>query len=447
MAEIKLHRAQSEIINDLFGPNPNWQTRFEVVVGSRGLGKSYVAGAAVAMAAAELETLRPDCPNKTISLLCGTHEQVKQIFIPILQETFGFRDRAYKFIESTGRWHFRNGTVVQCRSAEAVQRLRGTGQYLVVMDELPTWSIPNLDHADAWESIIAPTITTRWSPQRARELGAPSPGRALIIASPINMDYFYELSLREVTDPRWKTRQYTYKDSPLLDAREIEMEKLSMDPLRFRREYLASFEDSGARVFYMFDRREHVLTDIEPPQPYETIHASIDFNIMKNCTAFHVIRGGQVFTIGEIEGTANTEELAGYIKTRWKGHKVLCYPDPSGSRRVSSAPVGTTDFSILKNAGFEVLARHKAPPIVDSVNAVNRMFRNANDQKNWYISHECKGVIKSLERTSWLESRPDSATIDKSLDVEHYSDGIRYFAEYNWPVNHVTNRVSRGFSF
>jgi hypothetical protein len=447
MTEIRLHNAQSEVIDDLFGPNDDFKMRFEVVVGSRGLGKSYLAGAAVSIAASELEVLPPDVPNKNITLICGTHTQVLDVYVPLLNYVFGLDQLALRHSASTGRWYFPNNTVITCRSAEAVERLRGTGQYLIVGDEMPTWTVPNSSHESAWEGVLAPCITTRWSPERARYLGAPSPGRALLIASPLYKDYFYELSQREIVDDRWRTRHYTYRDSPFLDSKEIEKEKRSMDKYRFAREYEASFEDAGARVFYAFERKVNVRTDIDPLEPHETVHAAIDFNVMRNCTSFHVIRGGQIFTIGESEGTANTEELAQLIRIRFPKNKIVCYPDPSGKARKTSAPVGMTDFSILRNAGFEVLTRAKAPPIVDSVNAVNRLFLNAAGEPNWFVSPDCSGFIKSMERTVWLENRADSAMIDKTMDIEHFGDGARYFAEYLFPVNHVTVRTKRGFVF
>lgn len=50
-------------------------------------------------------------------------------------------------------------------------------------------------------------------------------------------------------DKDWKSYHYSYHDSPYLSAEEIEKVKLTVDPLKFAREYEASFEDSGANVF------------------------------------------------------------------------------------------------------------------------------------------------------------------------------------------------------
>jgi hypothetical protein len=441
---IRLHSKQSEVIDYLYGPTEDYQSRFGVVVASRGFGKTFLASAAAVLEVSELERLDPSVPNKNITIIAPTYTQVQDLYLPVLNYTFGLDQLASRSSNATGRWWFQNNTLLTIRSAETYERLRGSGQKLIISDEMPTWEV---SVENAWEEVLEPCITTRWAPKRARAVGARSPGRALIVSSPKFKDYFYELSQREVVDQRWKTFHYTYRDSPYLDQAEIERAKRTMDPLRFAREYEASFEDSGARVFYCFDRKTHVRTDLEPFDDTEIVHASIDFNVMRNATAFHAIRGGQVFTLGESEGTANTEELATYIKKRFPKNKIVCYPDPSGVARKTSSPVGVTDFSILKNAGFEVLVRSRAPGISDSVNAVNRLFMNAAGDCNWYVDSNCKEFIRSMERTVWLENRPDSAMIDKSGNVEHFSDGARYFAEYRFPVNHVTNRTKRGFAF
>jgi hypothetical protein len=64
-----------------------------------------------------------------------------------------------------------------------------------------------------------------------------------------------------------------------------------------------------------------------------------------------------------------------------------------------------------------------------------------------YVHPRCTGVITSLERTKWVDKNPDTATIDKSEGVEHYSDGIRYAMEYLFPVNAGGKRTVRGFNF
>ncbi len=234
---------------------------------------------------------------------------------------------------------------------------------------------------------------------------------------------------------------------------EIERIKHNIDPIEFASEYLATFEDSGNSVFYCFDRKTHVKNDLPyflPPKDGdkgEDVHVSIDFNVGLQCTSAFAVRGKQIHVLEEFKGHPDTDELGRFLKEKYKGHRIIAYPDPSGRARKTSAPVGTTDFSILESYGIKCLAHSKAPPIVDSVAAVNRKLKNAAGDVDFYISSSCSGVIKSLERTKWVDKNPDTATIDKSEGVEHFSDGIRYSTEYLFPVRSGTKSTVRGHGF
>src|SRR5690606_15881441 len=122
--------------------------------------------------------------------------------------------------------------------------------------------------------------------------------------------------------------------------------KKSIDPLKFAREYEASFDDSGANVFYTFNRDIHVDATLPYFDKNEVVHVAMDFNVMKQCTSFWAIRGDQAHCLDEHEGSANTEELCKVIKAKFPDHKIVVYPDPTGNARKTSAAVGVTDFSI-----------------------------------------------------------------------------------------------------
>jgi hypothetical protein len=151
--------------------------------------------------------------------------------------------------------------------------------------------------------------------------------------------------------------------------------------------------------------------------------------------------------IDEFQGHPDTESLAIAIKEKYKGHKIYAYPDPSGRARKTSAPVGRTDFSILETYGIICRAHKAAPPIIDSVAAVNRKLLTASGKIDLYVHPRCSGTILSLERTKWTDRNLDIATIDKSENIEHFSDGIRYATEYLYPIQTGGKRVSRGFTF
>jgi hypothetical protein len=160
------------------------------------------------------------------------------------------------------------------------------------------------------------------------------------------------------------------------------------------------------------------------------------------------IRGNQIHVLDEMQGHPDTETLANRLKEKFKSNRrIISYPDPAGKARKTSAAVGTTDFSILQSAGIVTKAHSKAPPIIDSVAAVNKKFKNANGDIDILVHPRCVNTIKSIERTQWTESNPDTATIDKKEGIEHWSDAFRYAVEYLYPIRAGTKVATRGFNF
>ena len=437
-SNVKLHPKQSEIIRELFY---NKSARYVVVNASRGFGKTYLGAASAAMACQELLDMPYDIPNKNVSIVASTHSQVVDTYFPLLMYRFGLDKYAIKSSRPDGKIVLPNNVELKMWSYESIDRMRGTGQYFVVCDEITSWIGAGGNVKEAWESVIQPTITTRWSPKQIAEfekeygITLPSPGRALIISTPRGHDYFYEMwHFSQQKESEWKSYSYSYKDSPLLDYDEIERTKKTIDRLKFNREYLASFDDSGNNVFYNFKRAEHVVPDLKPFSDDEIVHVGIDFNVGIMASVAFAIRGGKIEILDEFNGHPDTETLARDIKKRFPNNTVIAYPDPSGRARKTSAPTGRTDFKILLDEGIQALARKKNPPIADSVQAVNKMLKTGDGEVHMLIHPDCGMTIKSMERTVWVENNPNTATIDKTHGLEHWGDALRYAIEYLFPV-------------
>jgi len=443
METISLHKGQSKIINDLFVKE---DCRWAVVNASRGFGKSYLAATAAIIAVQELMELPADVPNKNVAIIAPTYQQTVDIYYPLIAYQLGMEDFAIKASRSSGTFWFPNNVILKLWSYEASERMRGTGQYFVVCDEVCSWKGAGSNLKESWESVIQPTISTRWSDQNAKRYDAKS-GRALIISTPMGFNYFHEMYNRQDTDDQWKSYTYTYHDSPYLDDEEIERVKLTLDPLKFAREYSASFEDSGNTVFYTFNRKDHIDKNLPYFETGEDVHIAIDFNVGIMASCAFALRGNQIHILDEFQGHPDTETLAAALASKYKGHKLISYPDPSGRARKSSAAVGQTDFTILNANKIATRAHNKAPPIIDSVAAVNKKFKNANGDIDMYIHPRCVNTIKSIERTAWVESNPDTATICKKEGVEHWTDGLRYAVEYLFPVRGGTKVTTKGFGF
>ena len=441
---LELHAGQSRIVSDLFVEQ---SCRYAVVCASRGFGKSYLAATTAILAVQELMQLGPEVPNKNVAIIAPTYSQCVDIYFPLLAYQFGLADYADKHSAHSGTFWFPNDVVLKLWSYEASERMRGSGQYFVVCDEVTSWRGAGSTLKESWESVVQPCITTRWSRQNSERVGAASPGRALIISTPQGHDTFYDMYNNQERDPEWKSYHFTYHHSPYLDPVEIEKTKHTIDALKFQREYEASFEDSGNTVFYNFKRANNVRNDLEYFKKDEDVHIAIDFNVNIMASIVFAVRGGQMHILDEFQGNADTETLAKAIVKKYPGHKIITYPDPSGRARKSSAAVGRTDFSILKSFGFATIARSKAPPMADSVQAVNRMLLTADGANHLYVHPRCKGTIQSIERTAWTENSPDIMRIDKSAGVEHFSDSLRYATEFLFPVRAGAKTTKQGFGF
>lgn len=450
MSNITLSPGQSQIFNDLFVEQ---SCRFAVAVCSRGWGKSYFAATTAISAVWELFELPERIPNKNVYIIAPTYDQVTDIYYPLLNYELGMENYVIRpASKDTGRFVFPKNVELRLMSFEAVERMRGKGSYFTVCDEVSSWT-KGIGLKEAWQAVIQPTIITRWSEKNARLLRARSPGRALIISTPKGYNFLYDMYNYQETDSLWKSYHFDYTQSPFLDANEIERIKHTIDPIEFASEYLATFKDSGNTVFYCFDRKKHVTSDLpyfESPangDKGETVHVNIDFNVGLQCSSFFAVRGNQIHVLDEMKGHPDTETLAIAIKAKYPNHRIHAYPDPSGRARKTSAPVGRTDFSILESHGIRCFAHQKAPAIVDSVAAVNKKLQSAAGDVDMYVHPRCAGVISSLERTKWVDKNPDTATIDKSEGVEHFSDGIRYGTEFLFPVRAGTKVTQRGFNF
>lgn len=457
MSSITLHPGQSRVFEDLF---VNKTCRYACVVCSRGWGKSFLAGVTGVKAIFELLDLHELIPNKNVYIIAPTYSQVTDIYYPLLAYQLGMSSYASRHSRDLGRFWFPQDVNLRLVSYEAIERLRGTGAYFVVNDELSSWT-RTLDAKEAWQSIIQPCINTRWSPKRAA-LYRSNAGRALTISTPAGYNFLYDMFNYQEQDKEWKSYHFDYTTSPFLDTNEIERIKHQIDPLKFAREYLANFEESGNNVFYTFNRKVHVISDLNvlmnnDPEDTgldyndflenEVVHIGIDFNVGLQCSNAFAIRGKKVHILHEFKGLPDTDSLAKAIIGRFPGKKIHAYPDPTGNSKKTSAVIGTTDFSILQHHGIIVRAHPKSPPIVDSVNATNRMFKNAAGEVSLYIHSRCQGVITSVERTRWVENNPDTAAIDKSESIEHFSDSVRYPMHFLFPIRLGTRSTSRGFSF
>jgi phage terminase large subunit len=114
------------------------------------------------------------------------------------------------------------------------------------------------------------------------------------------------------------------------------------------------------------------------------------------------------------------------------------YPDPAGNQRRTSAG-GRTDITIMQNAGFRVLARHRHPAVKDRINAVNSLLCSQAGDRRLTIDPRCRNVIQSLSRQTYKQG----TQIPDDGDLSHMADAVGYMVEYLFPVVRNINNTNK----
>lgn len=383
----------------------NSPARFKVVIAGRRWGKTHLATRELAHVCRY--------PNKLAWYIAPSYRMCRNILWDPLKTRLSTLNWIAKTNETDLSIILKNGSKIALKGADNPDSLRGVSLDAVVFDEF-AW----IDET-AWTHVIRPTLSDRQ-------------GTAMFISTPIGRNWAYDLYQRglDPTEHSWESFSYTTIEGGNVTADEIESARRDLDARTFRQEYEATFEDYANRIFYSFDRAHNV-------KPYDkstpkVIHVGLDFNVGKMSAAIFAQEGNNVHAIDEVSmQSSNTQEVCDEIISRYPGTKVFVYPDPSGAARKSSAASGTTDHTILANAGFVVKAPHKHNPVRDGINAVNSKLCSASNERTLYIDPRCKGIIESLEKHSYKEG---SSQPDKDSGFDHMSDAIRYYIDYVFPV-------------
>lgn len=377
--------------------------RFRVVIAGRRFGKTHLA-------------IRELCrygrmPDREIWYVAPTYKQAKMITWKKLKRKLMALRWALKVNESELSIQLKNGTTISLKGADNYDSLRGIGLHFLVMDEFA-----DIDPA-AWYETLRPTLSDNM-------------GHALFIGTPKGMNWAHDLYSQNLEYPEeWASFQFTTVDGGNVSAEEIEAARRSLDERTFRQEYLATFETFTGRIFYAFDRKINVRA-----WTYELareLHVGMDFNIDPMSAVIAIKLANQLHVIDEIRiYGSNTDEMVREIQTRYPGHSIVVYPDPAGAQRKSSAN-GKTDHTILRNAGFRVLAPHSHNSVRDGINAVNAKFLNSSGETTLFIDPKCKYMIECLEKQTYKEG---TSIPDKDSGFDHMNDALRYMVDYLYPI-------------
>lgn len=397
----KLHKPHAEVFRS--------PKRFRCLNAGRRFGKTHLA-------TIELKVSAINKPNSINWYIAPTYRQAEQIAWSKLKMLMP-PEYISKKDEGDLSVILRNGSTIALRGADKPDSLRGPGLDFVVLDEAA------FQKPEGWAEVIRPALSDKL-------------GRALFISTPSGYNWFYDLFIAAQSRLDWQTWQFTTLDGGYVPAQEIEDARAELDPRTFRQEYEASFESLSGRVYYAFDRKENVAPVVDNKG---ALLVGMDFNINPMSAVFAVHSAGQLHIIDEATiQNGNTEEMTRLIKQRYPGRVVKVYPDPTGNARKTSAPVGQTDFTILRQAGFTVLAPSAPYPVADKINTVNAGLCTAAGVRRIMVAPKCRELIKGLDGLTYKEGTSEP---DKGLGLDHITDALGYLALWELPLRPAAQRV------
>jgi hypothetical protein len=404
-----------------------WQlnARFRDAVCGRRFGKTFLGKAEMRRAARLVVDFDVSIEDE-IWYAAPTFKQAKRVFWRRLKQAIPPEMRAGKPNETECSITLLSGHVIRVVGLDNYDNLRGSGLFFVLIDE---WADCPYE---SWEEVLRPMLSTcRYTVGEEIRVG----GHALRIGTPKGFNHCYDsyVSGQAGGEPDHRSWLYTSLDGGNVPAEEVAAARRTLDPRTFRQEYEASFENYSGRVYYSFDRR----TSVKPCayEPKLPLMVGMDFNVNPmSATVWQERPDGELWQIGEIViPTSNTDEMAAELRTRYGkpsfqpgvldvGH-ITVFPDPAGAQRKTSAQ-GKTDISILRAAGFKVIAMDAHPLVRDRINLVNGKFQSADGKRHAFVDPSCRESIRCYEQSIYKEGTSEP---DKELGLDHIPDATGYY--------------------
>ena len=147
-------------------------------------------------------------------------------FLEVMEKAGLFKDRDYRYNKTEKTIEFmESGTLVEFKTAEDPQSLRGAGLDFLWIDEGAF-----VRSNEAW-NVVRPALSDKF-------------GRVITTTTPMGKNWYFDefWSERSLIDPQQFRVEYTSIDNPYFASEEWDYAKLHMHPVIFKREYMASFD-------------------------------------------------------------------------------------------------------------------------------------------------------------------------------------------------------------
>ena len=390
------------------------QDPFPAFVGGFGSGKT-------AAGIARLMRLKRYCPNQDVAYYLPTYPLIEDIAFQRFPALFERNGIDYKLNQQKAVLETDLGRII-FRNMEQPDRIVGYEVAHSVVDELDTLPIDKA--RNVWNKIIARNRQKAFTHD-----GKPVRNTVGVATTPEGFRFVYE---------RWVKQQapgyVLFKAKTSDNAANLPPEYIENLRNTYSSSLLAAYLEgefvnlTAGSVYAEFDRKANMT--LETIQPNEHLHIALDFNV-GNCTGVvFVRRNNDPLALDEITQVRDTPAMIHTIKARYPGHSITVYPDASGGA-TKSVNASISDISLLRAAGFTVLAPNKNPAVKDRVMAVNQMIHNQGVRRLRVNPDKCPTVVEALEQQAYNKNGEP----DKMHGLDHAADCCGYFIHYHYGLS------------
>ena len=355
-----------------------------------------------------------------------THDQAKKIFWDDLKALSLSSTHPKRPSESDRIIYMPNGSEIHVIGLDKPQRIEGIPWKGGGIDEFADVK------SDAWESNIYPALNTV-NPSDPNYLAW-----CWLLGVPDGLNHYYDLcekaSLADNIDFKvfhWMTEE--------IFPEMAEAAKRVMSTKQYNQEFRASFETATGRIYDDYGKDNYTNETIKPHEQLCWYH---DFNFTPLSSGIGVIRDNGIYLLEEIILTSAVAlQSAMEFCERYKAHQnkhVVIYGDPSG--RAGEKHGHLSDYleieKYLTSQGWRFTRKVKPSTrsIKDGQNAVRAKIKNAAGDIYLFVNtltapytHKSLATGQLKEGSTFIE--------DDTSEYQHIGTAIRYFIDYEWPVN------------
>jgi len=287
---------------------------------------------------------------------------------------------------------------------------------------------------DIWDAHLRPLFSTRGMED----------SWCWLFGVPEGLNHFYDLAERAKSDEHPDWGYYHWLSSDILDPKEIEDAKRSMDPKFYRQEYEGSFETVTGRVYSDYSNENHSDRVIAQGKDIIWTH---DFNYTPLSSAILQVdkditgeTPDKIYMVDEIIlESAEAKNAALEFVDRFAEHKkamVYIYGDAQGHHGEKHG--FQSDYmqmeSILRENGFRVSvkATRNYRPIKESQSSLRAKILNAAGERTFFVNPaKCKYGDKGLKL---VQLKAGSSFQEADSKYQHITTALRYFTDVKYPI-------------